>query len=144
MTDGTVRHIYPGEDPSGRLQAELRGERSHEPLASSRRATPRCSTIRAARGGRPPIRSFPAQHVAALPAAGWFDGAIVLIGADLPNQDTFRTPLSAAACEAVRSWRESSMHAQALAQLLDGSPLSGGSEVGRRALLVLARGARSA
>jgi class 3 adenylate cyclase len=47
----------------------------------------------------------------------WFDGAVVLLGADLPNQDTFRTPLSVSGASDMTGVL---IHAQAVAQLLDG------------------------
>ena len=125
MTNGTVRHVYPGEETAA-------GYKPSFAAALARTAgvePPSDATLlyyRTTRDGTPAIRTFPAQHVAALPAA-WFDDAIVLIGADLPNQDTFRTPLSALQGGAVMAGIF--VHAQALAQLLDGVkyPVLGGT-----------------
>ena len=116
MTSGTVRHVYPGEETAA-------GYKPSFAAALARTAgvePPSEATLlyyRTAEDGTPAIRAFPAQHVATLPAA-WFDDAIVLIGADLPNQDTFRTPLSALQGGAVMAGIF--VHAQALVQLLDG------------------------
>jgi class 3 adenylate cyclase/CHASE2 domain-containing sensor protein len=116
VTNGTVRHIYPGEQAADRFRpgfavalAALAG------VAPSREPT--LLYYRTARDGAPAIRHFPAQHLAALPRA-WFDGAIVMIGADLPNQDTFRTPLSVP--QGGADMPGILIHAQALAQMLDG------------------------
>ena len=119
MTGGVVRHIYPGElrpegwQPSFAAALAMAVERAPSHV-------PQLLYYRVPQDGAPALRSFPAQHLASLPAA-WFDDAIVLIGADLPNQDTFRTPLSVAQGGAVMAGIF--IHAQALAQLLDGVTL---------------------
>ena len=92
ITDGVVRHIYPGEvGPDGFKPgfavALAAAVGAREPAEVER------LYLRTSVGGAPPIRTFPAHGLKLLPAQ-WFEGAIVLLGADLPNQDTFRTPLS--------------------------------------------------
>jgi adenylate cyclase len=115
ITDGVVRHIYPGAvEPDGfkpGFAAALAATAGVPPLTEPERLYLRRSV-----GGVPAIRTFPAHHLKLLPAS-WFDGAIVLLGADLPNQDTFRTPLSVAGNESMTGVL---IHAQAVAQLLDG------------------------
>jgi class 3 adenylate cyclase len=134
MTNGTVRHIYPGEPTAS-------GFRPSFAVALARTAgaePPREATLlfyRTGQDGAPAIRTFPAQHLAALPTA-WFENAIVLIGADLPNQDTFRTPLSVAQGGGVMVGIF--IHAQAIAQLLDGIALPVLGRAPEAALVALA------
>ncbi len=134
MTNGTVRHIYPGEQTAAGYKPSFAAALARAVGAEPPRE-PTLLYYRTARDGAPAIRTFPAQHVAALPAA-WFDDAIVLIGADLPNQDTFRTPLSVAQGGAAMAGIF--VHAQALVQLLDGIryPALGGA--GEALFIVLA------
>jgi class 3 adenylate cyclase/CHASE2 domain-containing sensor protein len=80
--------------------------------------------------GTPAIPSFPAEFVvprkdggpAVLPPA-FFTGKIVLIGADLLGQDRFHTPLSAGLGLAEGDRPGVMVHAQSLAQILDGRHL---------------------
>jgi class 3 adenylate cyclase len=116
MTNGTVRHVYPGEQTAAGYKPSFAAALARSVDAEPPRE-PTLLYYRTAQDGTPAIRSFPAQHVGALPAA-WFDDAVVLIGADLPNQDTFRTPLSTTQGGAAMAGIF--VHAQALAQLLDG------------------------
>ncbi|HEX6993211.1 MAG TPA: adenylate/guanylate cyclase domain-containing protein [Gammaproteobacteria bacterium] len=117
-TDGVVRYLYPNGPPHAggtptlvsAIAAALGIETPDEPM--------RLYYRRSGADGTAPIRAFPATAVEHLPAT-WLEGRIVLIGADLPNQDRFRTPLS------MLGGRHSSMsgleiHGQALAQLVDG------------------------
>ena len=133
ITDGVVRHIYPGEvGPDGFKPgfavalAAVVGAR--EPAEVER------LYLRTSVGGAPPIRTFPAHGLKLLPAQ-WFDGAIVLLGADLPNQDTFRTPLSVAGVDDMTGVL---IHAQAVAQLLEGVRYPAVSTVAEAAILVVA------
>jgi class 3 adenylate cyclase/CHASE2 domain-containing sensor protein len=134
MTDGVVRHIYPGElgpgGPEPGFAVALAAALGVEPPTDVARLY-----YRAPVGGTPPVRSFPAQSLELLPAV-WFDGSVVLIGADLPNQDTFLTPLSLAGNGGVMTGVE--IHAQALAQLLDGSRYPAVDGIAEAALLTLA------
>jgi class 3 adenylate cyclase len=116
MTNGTVRHIYPGERTSAGYEPSFAAALARA-VGSEPPSEPMLLYYRTAQDGTPAVRSFPAQHVGTLPAA-WFDDAVVLIGADLPNQDTFRTPLSSA--QGGAAMPGVFVHAQALAQLLDG------------------------
>ena len=116
MTAGAVRHIYPGERREDGFQPSFAAALA-TPSGSSRRPPRSCSTIacprRCARDSH-----FSAQTLQALPAE-WFAGRVVLLGADLPNQDTFRTPLSVAQSGAAMAGIF--IHAQALAQIFDGA-----------------------
>jgi adenylate cyclase len=134
MTNGTVRHIYPGESTATGFRPSFAAALAR----SAGAALPREPTLlfyRTAQNGAPAIRTFPAQHLAALPNA-WFENAIVLIGADLPNQDTFRTPLSVA--QGGGAMAGIFIHAQALAQLLDGIAFPALGRAAEAALVVLA------
>ncbi|HEX5047798.1 MAG TPA: adenylate/guanylate cyclase domain-containing protein [Gammaproteobacteria bacterium] len=133
ITDGVVRHIYPGTSgPDGfkpgfaaAIAAALGAPPLREPIELY---------YRKAVDGTPPVRSFPAHNLALLPKA-WFDGAVVLLGADLPNQDTFRTPLSVAGSGDMTGVL---VHAQAVGQLLDGSKYPGVGGAAEAGILVLA------
>jgi adenylate cyclase len=137
MTDGVVRTFYP-YDPG---DADLRSFPAA--LAAARGvsvpATPQRLYFQAvAEGGAPAIRKYPAHQLELLPRS-WFEGATVLIGADMPNQDRFRTPLS------VLGARQSTMpgvevHAQALTQLLEGSSAPALAPWGTVLLLLAAAG----
>jgi class 3 adenylate cyclase/CHASE2 domain-containing sensor protein len=116
MTAGVVRHVYPGAEGSGGLQPSFAAA-----LAQAAGVVPPTTAqrlyYRLPKDGTPAIRNFPARHLQTLPSA-WFTDKIVLLGADLPNQDTFRTPLSVAQSGAAMAGVF--IHAQALAQLIDG------------------------
>ena len=114
-----VRWIYPGRRlPDGRFVrgfagalAELLGVRPPEdqiPIAW--RAAPDDQTTA--------FRAFPAHTITVLPAA-WFKDKIVLIGADLGQEDRHRTPFAALGGTAGMA-PGVVVHAHALAQLLDG------------------------
>ena len=91
--------------------------------------------------GTPAIPSFPAEYVVPqsdgrppiLPPS-FFTGKIVLIGADLQGQDRFHTPLSAGFGLTQGDRPGVMVHAQSLAQLLDGRRLK---ETGLGAEIVL-------
>ncbi|HEX6996558.1 MAG TPA: adenylate/guanylate cyclase domain-containing protein [Gammaproteobacteria bacterium] len=116
--DGVVRYLHPEEgDGPERMPSFVAA--AAEALGVAPPAAPARIYYRArADDGLPPIRAFPARGVEHLPRA-WIEGRVVVLGADLPNQDRFRTPLS------VLGGTSSTMagvqiHAQALAQWLDG------------------------
>jgi CHASE2 domain-containing sensor protein len=119
MTAGVVRHIYPGEEGSGGFQPSFAAALA-EVVGVAPPTAAQELYYRLPKDGTPAIRNFPARHLQTLPPA-WFTGKIVLLGADLPNQDTFRTPLSVAQSGATMAGIF--IHAQALAQLIDGVEL---------------------
>jgi class 3 adenylate cyclase len=133
ITDGVVRHIYPGEvGPDGfkpGFAVALAAAVGAPQPAEAERLYLRTSV-----GGAPPIRTFPAHGLKLLPAE-WFDGAIVLLGADLPNQDTFRTPLSVTGSDDMTGVL---IHAQAVAQLLEGVRYPAVGTAAEAAILVVA------
>jgi len=119
-TDGVVRWYYPGHtsnngrQPSfiGALAAELGLDAPTEPTHIVYRAP--------TEAGQAPFRSFPAHTIELLPAH-WFRDKIVLIGADLPFEDRHKTPISLRNDE-LGSTAGVLIHANALAQFLDGTP----------------------
>ncbi len=118
-SDGVVRHIYPGHEQDGIWHDSF-------PLALARAlgvSVPSTSVKLVYRGGgkgEPAFRRYPAHVVASgiLPPQ-WVADRVVLIGADLPQEDRHRTPLR------LRPGSEPTMpgvliHAHALAQLMEG------------------------
>jgi len=133
ITDGVVRDIYPGAAgpegfKPGFAVALAAAAGATQPVEAKR------LYLRTSVGGAPAIRTFPAHTLKLLPAA-WFDGAIVLLGADLPNQDTFRTSLAVTGSDDMTGVL---IHAQAVAQLLDGSRYPAVGTVAEAAILVVA------
>jgi adenylate cyclase len=116
--DGVVRYVYPSEPTATGSKPSFAAALASA-VGASPAAAPQRVYYRVPREGEPPpLREFPANSVATLPAA-WIAGRVVLIGANLPTQDRFRTPLS------VLGGAQSTMagveiHAEALAQLLAG------------------------
>ena len=134
ITDGVVRHIYPGRvGPDGDFElgfaAALAATLGVPPPHEATRLYYRTPV-----GEAPAIRTFPAHNLALLPKQ-WFDRAVVLLGADLPNQDTFRTPLSVAGAADMTGVL---IHAQAVAQLLDGIAYPAVGPAVEAAILVIA------
>ncbi len=117
MTAGTVRHLYPGERREAGFQPSFAAALANA-VGRVPPTAPQLLYYRLPKNRAPAIRSFPAQSLQALPAE-WFAGRVVLLGADLPNQDTFRTPLSVAQSGATMAGIF--IHAQALAQIFDGA-----------------------
>jgi adenylate cyclase len=117
---GVVRSIYP-VFPGGAVSLPSFAAALAEAVgADPPPAAERLYFRQSAAGSPPPpfIRTFPAHRLTALPE-GWLAGSIVVVGAELPNEDRFRTPLSVLGGEnATMSGVE--IHAQALAQMLDG------------------------
>lgn len=115
-TGGVVRYLYPGE----RGDSDFRPSFAAALAVAAGASTPRESQLLYYRtaGDVPLVPLYPAHYLSLLPPAR-FEGRIVLIGADLPNQDTFRTPLSVPPNGATMTGV--SVHAQALGQLLDGA-----------------------
>jgi CHASE2 domain-containing sensor protein len=83
------------------------------------------------------IASYPAHAVAVLPQA-WLRGRIALIGVDLALADRHRTPLSALAAHGPGDVSGVMIHAQAMAQILDGRRLSEPRAATQLALLLVA------
>jgi class 3 adenylate cyclase len=133
ITVGVVRHIYPGAAgpegfKPGFAAAIAAAAGARQPTEAER------LYLRTSVEGAPPIRTFPAHTLKLLPA-DWFKGAIVLLGADLPNQDTFRTPLSVAGSDDMTGVL---IHAQAVAQLLEGVRYPAVGAIAEAAILFVA------
>lgn len=117
--DGTVRWIYPGtQTPEGyRLAfapalARAGGAETTDSMQDL--------YFRSGLDGSPaPFRIFPLHMLPNLPPQ-WFAGKIVLIGADLPNEDRHRTPFAALLGNDAGSLPGVVVHAFAIAQLIDG------------------------
>lgn len=116
----TVRWIFPG-----RKGSDGHFIRGFAPaLAAAVGVTPPAGLVTIAWHGRPgpgvaAFREYPAQDVAALPAA-WFKGKIVLIGADLSLTDRHRTPFLTVYPGNEGMLPGIVIHAHALAQLIEG------------------------
>jgi adenylate cyclase len=118
--DGTVRSIVLRRHHEGRSElgftaamADLLGIPVPEgdTLTLRFRGAPDAQT--------PPFVSYPAHAVSLLPKA-WFDGRIVLIGADQTLTDRHRTPFSVAGVRGASDMPGVLLHAHALSQILDG------------------------
>ena len=116
----TVRAVYPGRRISdgtfvrgfaGALAEKLGIEPPEVPVPIAWRPRPDSETL--------PFRTFPAHLLGALPAA-WFEGKVILVGADLGLSDRHRTPFSVLGAEG-RSLTGIEVHAHALSQLMAGS-----------------------
>jgi len=135
--DGTVRWIFPGGERNGRwvpgLAYSLTGLDSGPQTKAERllyRQPPNDKT--------PTFKSFPLHAFRLLPAP-WFKDKIVLVGADLPQDDRHRTPLIAGLGEKAGTLPGVFIHAHGVAQLLDGkAPPGTGTAV---LILVIAIGA---
>jgi class 3 adenylate cyclase/CHASE2 domain-containing sensor protein len=123
MTDGVVRELFP-RDPGAADGPPSFPVALAESLGVAVPQRPQRILFRAtAEDGLAPIRQFPLQSIRALPA-DWFEGVVVLIGADLPNDDRYRTPLAVLGGDYLRM-SGVAIHAQALAQLLEGAAYPG-------------------
>lgn len=117
--DGTVRWIYPGiETPAGYKTAFAPA------LAAAGGAKPPRQSLdlyfRSGVDGSPaPFRIFPIDMLPNLPPQ-WFADKIVLIGADLPNEDRHRTPFASLLGNDAGSLPGVVIHAFSIAQLIDG------------------------
>lgn len=116
-TGGVVRYLYPGERSDGEFRPSFAAALAAAAGVSPPRE-PQLLYYRTVTGDAPLVPLYPAHYLSLLPPAR-FEGRIVLIGAELPNQDTFRTPLSVPPNGATMTGVQ--VHAQALGQLLDGA-----------------------
>lgn len=118
--DGTVRWIYPGSETAKGYRTAFAPA-----LAQAAGATPTRETLdlyfRSAADGNPvPFRTFPLHILKNLPKQ-WFANKIILIGADLPNEDRHRTPFAALLGNDAGSLPGIVVHAFSVAQLIDGT-----------------------
>ena len=121
-SDGTVRWIYPG------LETDTGYRTAFAPaIAAAAGATPSRGEDdlyfrRGADGNVMPFRIFPLHILKSLPPQ-WYAGKIVIIGANLPNEDRHRTPYAALLGNDAGSLPGMVIHAYAVAQLIDGVSL---------------------
>jgi len=113
--DGTVREILPPEGgrpslPGGVAQA-LGKRLPAKAVPIVYRRGPDAAT--------PAIPAYPAHLAAVLPSA-WLKNKAVLVGSDLPQEDRHRTPFASAFGNREGTIPGVFIHAQALAQLIDG------------------------
>ncbi len=117
--DGTVRFLLPGFKSEGRLEKSFTGE-----LATVIGVKPPTKQIRIAYRGRlddgtPAFPKYPAHIVKNYPNS-WFEGKIVLVGADLPFGDRHRTPFATELGIARGTIPGVEIQAHMLSQILDG------------------------
>jgi adenylate cyclase len=117
--DGTVRFLLPGFMSDGGLQKSFTGE-----LATVIGVAPPKKQIRIAYHGQlddgtPPFPKFPAHIVKNFPNS-WFEGKIVLVGADLPFGDRHRTPFATELGIARGTIPGVEIQAHMLSQILEG------------------------
>lgn len=117
--DGTVRWIYPGQDSASGYRTAFAPA-----IAQAAGIEPTKETLnlyfRSGADGNPaPFRTFPLHILKNLPPQ-WYANKIVLIGADLPNEDRHRTPFAALLGNDAGSLPGIVVHAFAIAQLIDG------------------------
>ena len=126
--DGAVRWLYPGlqekngyRDAFAPALARVAGvDPSRKPLDLYYRRGPDGNTT--------PFPTFPLHLLPNLPEA-WYAGKIVLIGADLPNEDRHRTPFASPLGIDAGSLPGVVIHGFALAQLIDGVNFNRGNAI---------------
>lgn len=120
VSDSTIRRMFPGRtDSDGQYRLGfVPALATAMGAAAPDGPTPIVFRI-GADAATPPIRTFPAHAARVLPKA-WFKDKVVLVGADLPFEDRHRTPLAAGLGRDAGTLPGVTVHAHALAQLLDG------------------------
>lgn len=121
--DGIIRQYFPGRATTGGFRPSLSAAVARAVGVPTPNHEFRLLYRRGADNNVMPFPSFPAHLVPRLPKR-WFTGKIVLIGADLPNHDRHRTPFSTLLGNELGSLPGVFIHAQSLAQLLDGKQIS--------------------
>jgi class 3 adenylate cyclase len=120
--DGTVRWIYPGQLIDGAFQRSFTAEiAARLGTAVPDTAVPFAFAGPPGEGGSS-FAGYPVHAAAHLPKP-WLQGKIVLIGADVPGTDRFRTPFAAAPGDRDGTMPGVMLHAHALAQLMEGRRL---------------------
>jgi CHASE2 domain-containing sensor protein len=131
--DGTVRWIFAGRESEGEFRPGF--ARALAEAVGVRVPGQDVSLLyrRGKDGSVSPFPTFPLHQATILPKE-WFANKIVLIGADLPNDDRHRTPFATLLGNHEGSIPGVVIHALALAQLLDHTGLE---EVGLGLEMVL-------
>ncbi len=117
--DGTVREMFPGREIDGQFENSFTGE-----IASALGMELPKKKVRILYRGRPDDETpsfpkYPAHAVKLLPKA-WFEGKVVLVGADLPFEDRHRTPFAAGLGTSRGEFPGVEIQAHMLSQLLEG------------------------
>lgn len=139
-SDGTVRWIYPGQKDKDSFRSAFAPA-----VAKAVGIEPPQETIdlyyrRGPDGSVQPFRKFPLHILGDLPKQ-WYAGKIVLIGADLPNDDRHRTPFSAVVGIDQGAIPGVIVHAFAVTQLLDNIRLDHSGTVTKFMLALVLAGA---
>lgn len=117
--DGTVRWIYPGEETETGYRTAFAPALAREAGANVTTETQNLYFRSDTDGSPVPFRTFPLHILKNIPQQ-WYADKIVLIGADLPNEDRHRTPFAALLGNHEGSLPGIVVHAFAIAQLIDG------------------------
>jgi class 3 adenylate cyclase/CHASE2 domain-containing sensor protein len=127
--DGAVRYLFPGRnDNSGsngankwhpafalKMAESLGYKVPKKAIPIAYRASPAAD--------KPVFKKFPIEVFLRLPKPVlklWFAKKVILVGADIPFQDRHRTPFSSALGEKAGTLPGVEIHAQVLAQIMDG------------------------
>ncbi|MBT7768720.1 MAG: CHASE2 domain-containing protein, partial [Rhodospirillales bacterium] len=121
--DGAVRYLFPGRnDAAGwhlafatKMADSLGYKVPKEAIPIAYRASPAAD--------KPVFKKFPIEAFLRLPDTVlklWFGKKVILVGADIPFQDRHRTPFSSALGEKIGTLPGVEIHAQVLAQIMDG------------------------
>lgn len=118
-SDGTVRWIYPGQDAAEGYRTAFAPALAKAGGAAGKRETQNLYFRSGTDGSAIPFKTFPLHILKNLPKE-WYANKIVLIGADLPNEDRHRTPFAALLGNEAGSLPGIVIHAFAISQLIDG------------------------
>lgn len=121
--DGAVRYLFPGRNVAGKMHLgfplKLADSLGYKVPA---KAIPIAYRARPS-ADQPVFKKFPIEAFFRLPDAvlkPWFGNKVILVGADIPFQDRHRTPFSSALGEKIGTLSGVEIHAQVLAQIMDG------------------------
>jgi PAS domain S-box-containing protein len=123
--DGTVRWLYPGLETENGYRVAFAPALARAAGVETSKDTKNLFYRRGHDGNTAPFRTFPLHILKDLPQS-WYADKIVLIGADLPNEDRHRTPFASLLGDDAGSLPGVVIHAHALAQLFDGVTFSHG------------------
>ena len=117
--DGIIRRFFPGRETENGFRPSLAAAVARAVGVSPPTEQVRLVYRRGPDNSVVPFPTFPAHLVPRLPKR-WFAGKIVLIGADLPNDDRHRTPFATLLGNKKGTLPGVMIHAHSLAQILDG------------------------
>ena len=137
--DGTVRWILAGKTVAGVWRPGFVGRVAEAAGVAVPKRNVALVYRGAAEAGKPAFPIYQAHTVPVLPKK-WFEGKLVLIGADLPLIDRHRTPFAAARGVSKGELPGVIIFAHALSQLIEGRTPPGLGAGGRVALIALFAG----